>query len=248
MKTRIILILVITALSALSLYLAYNNKQQKEILESQVTSLKLEKQRSDSIINKQGQTIYTQETIITKDQESIKQLAQEKFNLGKKYEKQVKEVIAYYSSKTNTIVKNVPVPFVDTVARKKFSDSLEAVCVEVINYYKNNSVEVPVKVGVDDSSLSFHGTVNITGFKIDSLSIPDSTYLRFDQIKGGFLKRDFNGKRHLFTKKSVQIKVLHTSPYVKVVGQNSVIYQPKVKKNIIVGALLFVAGVLVGSQ
>lgn len=248
MKTKIALIIVIVGLSIFSYLQFYNHKQNEEILESQVTELKLSNQRSDSIKNKLQQKVYTQEAIITKDQASLKELVNDKFNLTKKYENQIKQTIAYYSSKTVTKVVNVPVPFVDQEERKRFSDSLETVCAEVIKYYEDSTIKVPKEVNREDKDLKFHGTVFKDGFNIDSLSVPDSTYLRFDIIKGGFLKKDFNGKRRLFLKKSVQVKVLHTSPYVKVLGQNSVIYQPKVKSNIIPVAIGFVVGLLIGSQ
>lgn len=248
MKTKVILIVVIIALSTFSYLQFYNHKRNEQILESQVTALKLENQRSDSIKNKLNQTVYTQQTLITSSQESIKTLVQEKFNLGKKYESQVKEVIAYYSSKTKITIREVPVPFIDTTERKHFSDSVEQNCSEVIKYINDSTVQVPRKLGIITDNFQLSGTLTLVGVVIDSLTIPDSTYLRFDKIKGGFLKKDFNGKRKLFLKSTVQIKVLHTNPYVKIIGQNSVIYQPKAKSRMLERVLIFTAGFLLGSQ
>src|SRR5690348_14903582 len=57
---------------------------------------KLDKQTSDSIVNKLKQVVSIQEVIITKDKETLKEYTDSVFNLEKKHEKKIKEVIAYY--------------------------------------------------------------------------------------------------------------------------------------------------------
>lgn len=212
-------------------------------------ALKIENQRLDSIKNQAGQTILVQEAVIVKDQKAIKDYTDSIFNLKKKQERQIKTIIAYYSQHTNTQIDSVPVPYVDTIATKKFSDSVTAQCQEVIRYLNDSTVTVPrtVETPKDSYNFYFKGTVTKSKFIIDSLSIVDSQYVRIVVHKGGLLRKDVYGKRHFWTKKKIEVQSFHTNTLIKVNSQTSVFFDPPKKKNVVGKLFLLGAGIYLGT-
>lgn len=222
-----------------------NDYKQKNV------KLALEKQTTDSIVNRYGQTILTQEAVIVStegERDQLKNITDSLFNLTRSQERMIKDVVAYYKAISTTIIKNKLVPYVDTVARKKWADSVEARCSKVIEYYEANTITIP-KTAVD-STKNYQAafTARLDGIYIDSLKIPDSQYIRFVTIKGGILKKDASGKRHLFTKKTIQVQVLHTNDLIKVTGQNSAIYIPPKKARWLEKAILIGGGIFLGTK
>lgn len=203
-------------------------------------------QKIDSIKNELAQTVIVQETIVTNSKEEIGRLTDDIFNLKKKNERQIKEVVAYYKGIINTTLKDIDVPYVDTI--DTFPDLKDAECEVALEYYKANTVPVPRTVRDSTKDYKVDMTVTKAGVRINNLEIPDSQYVRFVNLKGGFLKKDQQGKRHLFLKQSVQVQVLHTSPFIKVTGGNSVIYQAKKKGRWLEKGLLIGLGVFLGSK
>ncbi|MEI6887628.1 MAG: hypothetical protein WCK31_05350, partial [bacterium] len=47
---------------------------------------------------------------------------------------------------------------------------------------------------------------------------------------GGLFKRNSLGKVKFWTKKNIEVQVLHTNPLIKIKNINSVFYVPKVKQ------------------
>lgn len=193
-----------------------------------------------------GQVITVQETIVTNNKEEIGRLTDDIFNLKKKNEKQIKDIVAYYKGIINTALKNIDVPYIDT--NNTFPELKDSACTIVLEYYKANTVSVPRSVRDSTKDYKAYMTVTKNGVTINDLEIPDSQYVRFVNLKGGLLKKDQQGKRHLFTKQSVQVQVLHTSPFIKVTGGNSVIYQAKKKGRWLEKGLLIGLGVFLGSK
>jgi len=215
----------------------------------QISQLELNKQTTDSLKNELGQTVLTQQSIITDNKQAIKDLTDSIFNLTKAQDKRIKDVIAYYSSQTKIEFKDKLVPYKDTVGRKKWEDSVLArQCSAVINYYESNYIKVP-RTAVDstpDYKATF--TAEKQGIKINDLTILDSQYIRFVTIKGGILKKDASGKRHLFTKQSIQVQVLHTNKLLQTTGQNSAIYIAPKKGRWLEKAILIGGGIFLGLQ
>lgn len=236
-------IAIIAILLFLTLLVTCNhNKKVNEINE-----LTLKYQKLDSVKNQLNQTVYTQEVIITGSQNYIKDLSKENFNLKDSYEKKIKEIHFYYRNKTNLVIKEVEVPYLDTVKTKRFADSVEKKCKEVIDYYRDSTVQIGTKAAVDSPHYKIDLTVEKSSIKVDSITMVDSQYIRLVELKGGFLKKDFYGKRKLFLKKSLQIQVLHTNPHFQIQGQNSVIYK-KAEKKVLRTLLTVGVGILVGTQ
>ena len=213
-----------------------------------ITQKQIENQKFDSLKNAHNQYVITQEVIETKNKQSIKLLSDSNFNLRKDQDRKIKDAIAYYKGITKTIIKEVDVPYVDSIALNNFSDSLKQKCAEVINYYESNTITIP-KVA-EDSTANYQVKLTIKQDKvtINNLTIPDSQYIRFVTLKGGLLRKDASGKRHLFTKQSIQVQVLHTNPLVHVTGQNSAIYVAPKKPRLLLKGLILGAGFILGKN
>lgn len=217
--------------------------------DGQITQLQLEKQTLDSMKNELGQVVLTQEAIVTNNKQAIKDLTDSLFNLTKAQERRIKDVIAYYKGITKTVIKEVKVPYIDTAYKKDWEDSVKRKCSQVIDFYERNYIKVP-RTAKDTTHVDYQATLTakMDGIYIDSLFIPDSQYIRFATIKGGILKKDASGKRHLFTKRSIQVQVIHTNKLITVTGQNSAIYIEPKKARILEKALLIGAGVFLGTK
>ena len=206
-----------------------NRSFQNELKDEEILSLRLQLQTKDSIINKRDQTIILQTAVSVRDQKQIKAYSDSIFALKSKNTRKSDKILAHVTQGTKTKIVNTLVPYVDSLKFKKFSDSVMANCKEVIKYMKDSTV--PTGTVSKDSTKDYEiaGTVTKKGFKIDSLSINDSTHLRFVEHKGGLLKRDSKGKRHFILKRSIEVQILHTNPLVKVTSLNSIFYTPKAK-------------------
>lgn len=224
------------------------NKMKMSDKDDQITQLQLDKQKSDSTVNDYGQIIYTQDVIISDKQSALEELTDTIFNLKKSEQKKIANVIAYYKGVTKTVIKNVNVPYVDTVATKKWEDSVAKQCSEVINYYEKNAIEVPKQASDSTADYKIDLTVKKDRVTIDNLEIPDRQDIRFVTLKGGLFKKDLEGKRHFWLKKQIQVQVLHTNKLIHVIGQNSAIYVPTKKGRWLEKAILIGAGIFIGTQ
>jgi len=235
MKVKIIaVVVVILLLTIFAIDWGHNRRYDK--LQQQITAMQLENQQLRKMVNDNGDTISVQKVIITSSQEALRSLTDSIFSLTRKQERQVKNIIAYFSEKVKVEMKEVEVPYVDTIAMKKFSDSILLNCKEVLIYMRDSTITVP-RLAQDSTSLhKVIATVSKEKMTINSLSIPDSSYFRIDEIKGGLFKRNY------------EIKSFHTSPYIYTTNQNSVIFKPKPKRNLLLKSLLIGFGVFVGTK
>lgn len=241
-------VILYIAIVALATALIFSIGTCTNIKNKRISEKQLSEQTIDSIKNEYGQTILTQEAIVTNDKQAIKSLTDSLFNLKNSQDRKIKDAIAYYKGITKTIIKEVDVPYVDSIALNNFSDSLKQKCAEVISYYESNTITVP-KVA-EDSTANYQVKLTIKQDKvtINNLTIPDSQYIRFVTLKGGLLRKDASGKRHLFTKQSIQVQVLHTNPLVHVTGQNSAIYVAPKKPRLLLKGLILGAGFILGKN
>ncbi len=245
-KIIFIQFMVIIGLVFLVLAMRGCDKAKLSAQQSTIDSLTLANQRIDSIKNELAQTVTVQEVIVTNSKDEIGRLTDDIYNLKKQNERQIKQVVAYYKGIINTTLKDINIPYIDTT--DTIPELKDAECEVALEYYKTHTVVVPKIVSDSTKDYQVDMTVTKQGVTINNLIIPDSQYVRFVNLKGGFLKRDQQGKRHLFLKQTVQVQVLHTSPFVQVTGGNSVIYQAKKKRNLVGKALLIGAGVYLGTR
>lgn len=174
-------------------------------LEDKYKLTQVDNQKLTDLVNKQGDIIKIQEAIVVKDKKSLKDYTDTIFNLKKKQERKIKEVIAYYNNKSIVQVDSFLVFSSDTIKVP------EIITVEFIN---DSMITVPRTYTVDSTHFKFDATVNKKGLVINSLSLPDTTYGRFVELK--------NGK--------IQYQVFNKNPYIKIENSNSIIYKPKKKR------------------
>lgn len=191
--------------------------------------IQLLKQKTDSIINQKNQVIYEQEALIVKNQEDLKRYTDSIFDLKRKHSTQIKSVVAYYSSITNTRIDSVPVPYVDTLTLRRFSDSIQKQCGTVLSYMRDSTISVPRRAKIDSTNFSIDLTIGKSSVLVNNVTFVDSQYIRFIERKGGLFKKDIYGKRHFILKPQIVVQVLHSNQNIKVMGQQSAIYIKKSK-------------------
>lgn len=222
--------------------------------QNKIDSLTLANQKLVQDTNRLGQIIDKQMVITTADQENLKTLTASLFNLMSADEKRIKQIDALIQIASKTGVRERVIPYVDLDRQKKFSDSIEKNCADVIAFYRKNAVELTdttksgeiakhVKIdSTQDKYFQFDADVLKNRFKINSLSFPDSQRIAVIETKGGLFKRGVDGKVKLWRRKSLEIQVVHTNPYIKVSGMSSVVYKPKVGGRWLERAVIFGAG------
>lgn len=236
-----IVIIILIAVLALSTFKCgeYKEKFNAKALENQLL---------DSMVNAKNQIIYTQESVITSDREGFKAYVDSMMNYTKKQERRIKDVLAYIQSITKTEIKEVEVPYLDTLFMKQWEDSVKERCSKVIEYYEANMMPVPRDATDSTKDYKIDITVTRDNLLVNSIQIPDTQHISFNIIKGGFLKKDTYGKRHLFLGKRIEANVLHTNPLIKVVGQKSAVYIPPKKARWLEKTLLIGAGIFLGTK
>jgi hypothetical protein len=206
--------------------------------QNSIDSLTLANQKLDSIKNKKDQTIYTQTVIATNMQAQIKQLAQEKFDLQNKYERKVKDITFFYQAKLRA-----KLPDSTIVVYKDTTHNIPSDCDSLKRFVVDSMIVVPQHVNLvrldsnGHKAFSLDADIRKNDLIINNLEFIDSQYIRVDKMKRGFWKFI------TFKPNSYQVKVLHTSPYMQVLGQNSIIYVPPKKANLFIKAV--VAGGLI---
>jgi hypothetical protein len=218
--------------------------QKLEKTKNELTLANLKFKEVDSIKNVLGQKVYTQEVTITENQEVIKQLADEKFQLQNKYERKIKETIFFYEAKLNLKADTVLIPYpVDNTDVSAYTslDSLK-------RYVRDSTIRVPKHVELSDSAseykkgLRFDADITKQGFKINTVGFVDTQYIRIDKKKRNFWKFI------TFKPKTYEVKVLHTSPYLNVEGQKSLLYIDKPKGRLLKTIIPIGVGILIGTK
>lgn len=233
---RVTIVVLVILLLFLSKCTSSKLKEKDDI----ITQAELDKQKLTALVNKRGDTIYEQKSIITSSQSAIKSLTDSIFDLKRKDKKNT-EVIAYYRGRTTTRIDTLEISWVDTSYKKRFADSIEANCRTVINFYEDSSIRVPhtqsyvskyIKV---DFSLKKEN--HVPSLTINNLSIVDTLDLQFVERRKGLFKR-----------KSIEVQFKHSNPYIKVDGSNSVFYKPKHKPKLFEKLIFIGAGIFIGTK
>lgn len=238
---RVIAYLIIIGLVIYLFNLDACRNRDFQAQKAQLDSVTLLKQKLVKDTNRLGQVIIKQNVIITDDQENFKKLVEEKFALQKKDQKNIKTIRALTQEITSTGVKDVNVPYEEDEEWVSSPDdtALAGIPCDSLSY-----VHVPKQVSINEEFFKLSASVNKEGIHIDSINFPDTQRIVTLEKKGGLFKRDITGKLKVFKKKELQIIVLHTNPYVKTEGMNSINYQPKVKGRWVERGLIIAATVL----
>lgn len=235
-------ILIILLLGGLVLSLFDGCGKGKELVE-----IRKELRVADSMKNELGQTVYRQNVQIVQKDTELKAYTDSIFNLKKKHEKEVKKVHAFYATRTKVEIDSVLVPYKDTSWTKKWKDSIRANCAAVIQYYEDSTVRVGTVAKDSTPYYNIELTVQKAGVLVNTIQFVDSQYIRVVTIKGGLFKRDITGKRMFHVKRRMEVQVLHTNPYFKNIGINSIVVVPP-KDGAFVKGLLTGAALTIGTQ
>lgn len=242
---RIIMIGLIVTLIILLLNIDSCRGRKFSQQQGKIDSLTLANQKLVQDTNKLGQIISKQEIILTDNQKDLKKLTEDYFALQTKDKKRVKQINALIQEKTSTGVKDVDIPFEE---EDEWVDSPADTALQGIPCDSLGYVKVPQSLNHSEEYFQFKAKLLKEGLHIDSLNFPDSQRIAVLETKGGLFKRDTSGKVKLYRRPSLEIQVLHTNPYIQVQGLSSVVYQPKPKARWLERAIIFAAGVFIGSK
>lgn len=218
-------------------------------MDEKMEKLKLNNlEQIDSIKNVYNQTVVLKDVEITNSKEALKKATDSLFNLKASQDKKIKDVIAFYKSKVRIRIDSVDVPYEDTLAKKRWEDSVNIACAKVIEYYEANTISVPRTARDSTEHYKADLTATMNGISINNLELVDNQSIRWVVYKGGLFKKDIYGKRHLWLKKNVGVQVIHSNPNIKVLGMQSAIYQAPKKHNLLGKAILIGIGVYLGSK
>lgn len=192
--------------------------------------------------NKLGEVIAKQEVIITGSKETLKSMTSEIFNLKASEQRRIKQVDALVKTKSKFRLDSFEIAYVDTLERKRFADSVEKSCKDVIGYYESNYIKTPKDIKIDSVDFSLNFTIKQNSFSVNSIDIPDEQTIAIVET-GGFLKRDINGKLKFFQKRKMEVQVKHSNKHMSITGMNSYIYKPPKKGRWLERIFTFGAGV-----
>lgn len=200
-------------------------------LKTQVALLKGTNDSLYTLTNKLGQKVTSQEAEIVSSKEALSVYADSIFKLQRKHEKQIAATIAYWKSRVEVEIHDVPVPYLDTPGMKRFSDSVMLLCKDVIQYMQDSTITVPRTAKLDSLGIQGEFIIGKQSLTIDTLKIIDTIHTRVVEVKGGFFKRKEIGskKRQFYKKKSYEVQIMHSSPLFNTTWQKSYIYVPPKK-------------------
>lgn len=192
-----------------------------------------------------GNVITVKDAEIVQNQESMKDLRARLFETTEKYNKKVKEVQALIGQETEVVIKEVPVPYVDSAKMKKWADSIAIKCAEVIKYYEDSTIRIGAKAKDSTAYYKIDATVEKKGIKMNEIKFIDSQYVAITKMKGGILKRNTKGKFRLYVPPTTRVEIKHTNPYFQNTGVNSFIFEKKTNRGYGAGILHGALGGLV---
>lgn len=197
-------------------------------LQDENSLLLIDKQKNDSIINKNNKIILTQEVKILNNEQSLKQYSDSIFQLKRKNEKDIKSVHSYYKNVIKVTIDTFIIPYIDTL----YIDNSDSIYFETII--------VPKKFAIKTSNYDIGGTVKKEGVEISKLEMEDSIYGRFVTEKGGLFKKD-----------KIKYQTFNTNPYVHIESTTSAVYKKPKKKfihHVIEKSIYIGIGILITKQ
>lgn len=177
-----------------------------------------------------GNAIAVKDAEIVGNQESMKELRARLFETTERYNERVREVKALIANGTTVVIKEVPVPYVDTAKMKVWSDSIKAKCAEVIKFYEDSTVMIGKNAKANTPHYKIDATVLKEGIKINEVKFIDSQYVSITEFKGGFFRRNTKGKLRFYEPRRTKVEIKHTNPYFKNDNVDAFFYEDKDKK------------------
>lgn len=193
--------------------------------------LKLMYDEASIVKDSLDKVIYAKDVKAVQDQESMKELRARLFETTEKYNKKVKEVKALIAKGTEVVLRDVPVPYIDTSKMKKWEDSVLSNCKDVIGYYEENTVPIGASAKDSNRHYQIEMTVEKNNIKLNTIKFVDSQYIALTEMKGGFLKRNTKGKLKFYLPPRVRVEIKHTNPYFENKNIDAFFYESKSKKN-----------------
>lgn len=220
MKSENFAILMLSVLLALMFFRSCEDNRQ-------IDELQVQLEQSNKIKDSLGNTIAVKDAKIVEDQEAMKKLRAELFETTDKYNKKVKEVKALIAQGTEVIIKDKPVPYVDSSKMKQWEDSVLAICADVIKYYEDSTVRVGAKAKDSSAYYKIEATVEKSGIRMNEIKFIDSQYVALTEMKGGFFKRNTKGKFRLYVPPTTRAEIKHTNPYFQNTGVDAFLFKEK---------------------
>jgi hypothetical protein len=217
--------LFIIALIAILVSLLIKSCDQQEQLEK----LQIELTQANKIKDSLGNTIVVKDAKIVEDQEAIKKLRADLFQTTEKYNNKVKEVKALIAQGTQVVIKDKPIPYVDTSKMKQWEDSVLAICADVIKYYEDSTVRIGSKAKDSTQYYKIDATVEKQGIKMNEIKFIDSQYVALTKMKGGFFRKNTKGKFKLYVPSRTRVEIKHTNPYFQNTGVDAFLFDKKPK-------------------
>lgn len=177
-----------------------------------------------------GNIISVKDVEIVQNQESMKDLRARLFETTDKYNKKVEEVQALIGQKTEVIIKEVKVPYIDSVKMKKWADSINIKCADVIKYYEDSTVKIGARAVDSTGYYKVDATVEKKGIKMNEIKFVDSQYVAITKMKGGIFKRNTKGKFRLYVKPTTRVEIKHTNPYFQNTGVDAFVFEKKTNR------------------
>jgi hypothetical protein len=217
--------LFIIALIAILVSSLVKSCQQQEELEK----LQIELTQANKIKDSLGNVITVKDAEIVTNQESMKDLRARLFQTTEKYNKKVKEVQALIAQGTEVVIQEVPVPYVDSVKMKQWEDSIAIKCKDVIKYYEDSTVRIGSKAKDSTAYYKIDATVEKQGIKMNEIKFIDSQYVALTKMKGGFFRKNTEGKFKLYVPSRTRVEIKHTNPYFQNTGVDAFLFDKKPK-------------------
>lgn len=192
------------------------NRKLKE-KDNTITQIELDKQTLRETTNRQGRQIQEQDVILTNSRKALSRLTDTIFDLRRRDSRNL-ETIAYFKGVTKASIKNIQIPYLDTVFMERFKDSVLHTREGLLAYIEDSTIQVPNVAKVDSVHFQLALSLAKKGVTLDSLSIPNTLELRFVESGG-----------NLFRSPRIEVQYFNSNPYIKNISSNSVFYQPKKK-------------------
>lgn len=224
--------------------LCLNKCRTTELHDSQVLISSLH-QKLDSTTNKNNQLVYEQKVLETSSQQALKVLSDSIFHLRDK-DKRNRDIIALYRANSNVVFHTLQdVGWIDEEATEKYktflldsiNKAISSQCSEALASYMRKSILIPALFKDSNSLYTISATVKENSkLAVTDLSIFNDFSLQFVEHK------------HFLKKRTIEVQVMNTSPFVKTTHANSFFYTPKKKPHLLTKALILGAGIFLGTK
>jgi hypothetical protein len=197
--------------------------------QEQLEKLQIELTQANKIKDSLGNVITVKDAEIVTNQESMKDLRARLFQTTEKYNKKVKEVQALIAQGTEVVIKDKPIPYVDTSKMKQWEDSVLDICAVVIKYYEDSSVRIGSKAKDSTAYYKIDATVEKQGIRMNEIKFIDSQYVALTKMKGGFFRKNTKGKFKFYVPSRTRVEIKHTNPYFQNTGVDAFLFDKKPK-------------------